>query len=293
MLELRYLSIGIASVAGAATTNANTGGHFGCAVIAAYFLAKEFRLDAATVTALRMAMDTMIAGNPTFFPTSPESPPVVDGEQRIVAALEASIDRFTTIGHNVIFAALALKALRERGSAISEHEATGIAAVIRKMNEEGPPQEIFGMPVSTETTPDMVPYADERDLATTTIMEAMKLERVYPGGFQGYTCHLLTHGHALIVLERLGYRDLARRGHLPHRLQAAQLCVLHDWTEKRDPLEPLPFSPLEAAFWNHPFPHMWWGGHVFKYAYHHTSLLALVDPGLRARAIPKIARMYG
>jgi hypothetical protein len=77
-------------------------------------------------------------------------------------------------------------------------------------------------------------------------------------------------------------------------LQAKQLKVLHDWMgEGQPPVEPLPYTPLETAFWKHPFPHSWWGGHVFKYAYHHTALLALVDPALRASALPKIGRMYG
>lgn len=294
MLENRYLSAGIAAMAGTSAGTANPGGHFAAAVIAAYFLAKEYHLDDQATAALRTALDQMMLAQPGHFPTSAHAPPAGDGEARIVSALAASIDRFVTIGHNVIFATLALKALRQRGTPITEHEAAGIARTVTAMGAGGPPTEIFGMPVPTEITADMQPYDGPGEIASACLTVASKFQHIYSGQFQGYACHLLTHGHALIELERLGYRELARRGHRPHRLQARQLSVLFNWSGTgQQPAEALTHTPHEAAFWRHPFPWTWWGGHVFKYAYHHTALLALVDPELRARAQPNIARMFG
>ena len=66
---------------------------------------------------------------------------------------------------------------------------------------------------------DQIPaYDSEALICTTALDEVMKFKRIYYGLHQGVVGHLLTSAEVLIQLARLGYVELAQKGHTAHQL---------------------------------------------------------------------------
>ena len=113
-----------------------------------------------------------------------------------------------------------------------------------------------------------------------------KFDRIYQGLFAGWVGHVLTLAHALIELDELGYPELSRRGHRPHRLLATQAGMLHHYhAQGLTPTLPAKASPLQAEFWNGDFAaNNWAYAHTFKYPLAYYAMRpCLADDAERAR----------
>lgn len=258
-------------------------GHMGAAVLAAWYFQNENELDASAAAALKVQVDKLIEQQPDFFvPFKPAAavPALLD---EIPRALEPSIQNPDTAGHNVIFAMLATKALKESPELITPEIVEGIRQLIAQFNRPSYSK------ISVESGDGTPEYGGPQDVLDATLREFVGMEDIYYG-WQGGPGHLLTHAQALIEWEELGYRDLARRGYLGHRLNLKD--VRSKYHELRaGPVPPpraaaAPASTLTSAFWEGDIERgTWAAGHVFKYPYTLYNLTRRTSDGrLRAEA---------
>lgn len=293
MLDSSYLEKGITGLARALDHSWNQG-HMGCAVIAAYYLCRDVGVEADAEGEIRAEADKMIAAySHLFVPLDTDSRSSGDLEQ-IPRVLEGSISWLCPGGHNVIYAALALKALRDVPRMITSEVVTGIARLIDAFAEMPPRADFFGVDVGGEPGLEdaATAYADAASIAAFTFREALAFRPMYYE-IQGVVGHLLTHAHALIELSELGYPELAGQGYSAHREHVRRVRLFHDRFDVRrwTPVHPADShppdaDPLDPAFWandREAMPASSWGyGHFFKYRYQFYDLLERVqDPGLK------------
>lgn len=296
MLGDEYLVKGITGLARALDHSWNQG-HFGCAVIATYFLCHENALDDSTVDGLKVELDKMIESHDQLFaPISitTSQPEILD---EIPQALEGNISRLHPGGHNVIYATLALKALKHMPEMINHDVVAGIRRLIEAFNEIPDQKDIQGVDVSglTASSDDTIPaYSSAESIAEFTFSEILKFEEMYYE-IQGVVGHLVTHAQSLIELSRLGYPELAEMGHDAHKIHARRVRLFHDRFDKNKwtPVHPVHHDPLKPSFWTKDREEMaksnWGYAHFFKYRYHFYDLLKLVgDPHLKERCLERM-----
>ena len=292
MLGDRYLASGLAALARVRDRHWNAG-HYGAAVLAAYFFAEEQRLDAAATAALAEQLDRLIARHPELFAArAPGHAPDWGKVAALVEALKRTIGELHAIGHNVIFATLALKAVARRPELATPDNVAGLVELLGQFDAYGPGRPFYGWddPASVRLEPaDAIPvYDSEAAIARTALAAFAEIETVYPFLHQGIVGHLLTHAHALIDLARIGHAGLAAKGHDAHRLYVKLA------RNPPDAGEPIPreaaidpFAPGMAAFWqrDHEGGNEWLVGHLFKYIYSFYDLVRHVDDAGERQAL--------
>ena len=133
-------------------------------------------------------------------------------------------------------------------------------------------------------------YTDEPTIARAALHAFAAIEDVYPFLHQGIVGHLLTHAHALIELARLGYGQIARKGHNAHRLY---IKLSRNPPDEGEPIPRIgdaqPLAPLSEAFWlaDHEGGREWLVGHVFKYPYSFYDLIRHIDDEAERRALER------
>ena len=288
VLDQSYLEAGLLALSRVGDRHWNTG-HYGAAVIAAYYFAHEQGLDEAASMALARQLDRLIARHDDLFlPAGLDRDDDADLAP-IVRALDRNIGQLRAIGHNVIFASLALKALRQLPQLATRAAIDGLTTLLAQFDDYGPGRPFYGWEdptqVRIETVDDIPVYRDEATIARTALDAFAAIEKIYPFLHQGIVGHLLTHAHALIELARLGYTDIAGKGHDAHRLYIKLSRNPPDEGEpipKRDDPE---FSPSGAAYWQRDLEgnREWLVGHVFKYTYSFYDLIRHIDDDAERR----------
>jgi len=173
-------------------------GHNAAAVISSAFFCREQGLDADTQKELLAYLDARLLKNSIYAEPRPKEtadPKLVEG---LFEDLDAGIGTLRGKGHNIIFAALCLKGLHSVPEAATPERIAGL----RKMVQS------FGR-TSGEGAKDPEPLVgldDERKFIHFVFEEFL---RAKGSGFDG---HVLTIGHALVELNRMGHKDLARKG---------------------------------------------------------------------------------
>ena len=204
MLDDRYLASGLAALARVRRRHWNAG-HYGAAVLAAYFFAEEQGLDAAAAAALAAQLDRLIARHPELFAPPPDRSGGGDVAP-VAASLRRTIGGLHAIGHNVIFATLALKACARRPELATPDHVAGLVALLDQFDGCGPGRPFYGWddPASVRLeAADAIPrYDGEAAIARTALAAFARVEAVHPFLHQGIVGHLLTHAHALIDLAR-------------------------------------------------------------------------------------------
>lgn len=276
-----YLDLGLAGMARAHDAGNANNGHYGAGLIAAYLLGADHQLAPETSAGLSLQAERFIERNRQLLTPYPDSSPTVGkAERRVIAALETTIDRLCAIGHPVIFATLVIRALRCLGRDPGERQTAALCALITDLS--APVTRFMAIDLSDLEVAAMAPYRDSAEVAVTALREMPKFARVYAGLFAGWVGHVVTLGHAVVELDRLGYADLARRAHRPHRLLVAQAARLH--RHPGDGLvenERIPWSPLQAEYWQRDYAgNNWAFAHTFKYPLAYLALRpAIVDAG--------------
>ena len=294
ILPTSYLDLGLAGLARAHDEGDANRGHYGAGLIAAYLLSADHPLPAATLAGLHEQVERFIAHNQRFLTPYPNSAPRVGStEARLIAALATNVDRLCAIGHNVIFAVMAIRALRRLGRDPGERQTASLCALITDLSS--PVTSAMGIDLASLDVAAMVPYRDGSEVAVTALREMPKFVRVYAGLFAGWVGHVVTLGHAVVELDRLGHSDLARRAHAPHRLLVAQAALLH-----RHPPDGLvengrvPWSPLQPEFWQRDYAgNNWAFAHTCKYPLAYLALRpAITDAQEQGRLDEAMTRIW-
>ncbi len=278
MLDHSYLIMGLDGLSHAHGKDYFRDGHLATSVIAAYYLCHENNLDEETQDLVKSRIDNELREDAIFRPAPDETPDTTLLEQ-LLDTLSRGIGDLREVGHNIIFGAAALKAFRDRPAAITPSRVEGICRLIDDFTTT--------QNITLEGDEGIPGIEDEGALIEFIFSEYLRSVSLYAGYGQGWAGHLLTIGHAVIELSRLGYPDIAASAHNAYRM--------YIMTMRRGPKEkdrqipdhpPSSLTPLDQAYWEQRNPVRPGLGHAFKYAYSFFNLLpGLNNPELKQRCV--------
>ncbi len=258
-------------------------GHNAAAVISAAFFCREQRLDADTQREIRAFLDARLLKNPIYAvgrPKEAADPRLTEG---LLEDLDAGIATLRGKGHNIIFAVAGLKALRAVPEAVTPERVDGLRKMVRSFGKtRGGAREDPGPP--------LVGLDDEQKFVHFIFEEFLKAAG---DGFDG---HVLTIGHALLELHRMGHEELARKG-VPAYWEWCRgaRAVADDGPGEAPPASPRAPTPLGREYWAAQAKHRLGGvvsSHTVKYPYSFYALAKDVnDEDLKERILAKVSRL--
>ncbi len=187
--------------------------HWGAAVIAAYYLLKEIPFDAPAADTIKAQLDLLMERKTQYFEPFSKEKPDPRLIHKVPQSIESRIEQNRLHGHLVIFAAHALRALRDRPDLATPSIIKGVVNIAH---------EVDSVPERGRGGKTYPPYKNERDIIDTTFEHIVRYDRLrlapYGGGrhqgvIRGNFMHWLTHTHAILKLPTMGYGNLAQRGH--------------------------------------------------------------------------------
>jgi len=244
-------------------------GHLGAAWLAGELLKRERSdLAAGVADGIDGELRRIMAGEETWFDpkavgfgvpdlfVAPEPAPIVSPESPIIAALTGTLDAFHESGHNVIFATLALRALRHCPAAATESVVAGIAELTRRFAGTRGGRGYYGQEQgwrigNDDPSPPVAAwpsYGTLPDMARAVLLEVLAGARINRRGYGGVV-HVVNHAAALLDLARLGYPELALRALPAQREHFVRWRLLPDVATEFGVPALAPSDPREAAFW--------------------------------------------
>ena len=273
MSDERLLLLGLNSLARAHELDYFADGHRGAGMVAAHLLCVDNDLDERARSRIAELVDLNWASSALCepFPDAEPEPARID---EIGVALTEGAETLRQVGHNAIFATLAIKAFRMMPGAATAQRIEGVCTMIRSFT---PWRDI-------EPDPDVhpPPFADTAAASQFVMREAIAAIDRFVGFGQGFVGHMLTFGHALVDLAAMGdvewaescrtafrkYITVTRRGPGPDSSPIPE----H---------EPSDLRPTDLAYWERRADNAVDIGHVFKYPYSCYDLLRRAgDPAL-------------
>src|SRR4051812_21550444 len=262
------------------TGNAFAGGHNAAAVFSSAFFCREQKLDAETQKEILAYLDARLFKNPIYAAARPKEaadPTIVEG---LLEDLDAGIATLRGKGHNIIFAVTCLKALR----AVPESATPGRIDGLRKMVRS------FGKTrggAAKDSEP-LVGLDDEQKFIHFVFEEFL---RAKGNGFDG---HVMTIGHALLELYRMGHQELARKG-VPAYWQWVRGARAGDGEGAVASSSPEAPTPLTRDYWAAQAKYRVGeiaSSHTVKYPYSFYALAREVkDEDLKRRILAKVSRL--
>ena len=285
MLDETYLLAGLDALSRAHSSDYFVDGHRGAAIISAVYLCREERVEDGVAAAIAGLIDRQWAQTPLCapFPAEPADPALLG---RIVAALDVGVGQLRQAGHNVIFASLALKALRNVPEAVTPSRVEGICRLIEAFDT------VYDVSAGGA---DDVPSLDPPEaMAGFVLRETLRTMDAFRGRGQGWSGHMLTFGRALLDLERLGYGEVADHGLAAFRQYVARTRMGPLSSDKPRPEHPpSELLPLQRAYWERREGQPLHLGHCLKYPYGFYGLAALTrDATLVTRCLAESFRIF-
>lgn len=270
MVEFAYLLKGLCAMARAHHVNTMSG-HLGAAVITGYFIGEQHPdLDDKVYDGIEAELERIIRGESVFSPRKgaalnapamfepfPKEQPNEELIHGIADALSANIDRARESGHNVIFASIAIRALKDHPDLATPSITDGIRKLIAGFNNASPGSgyygkekgRIDGRKITLPNDDGIAPFPDLPTMANTVVDDLIQHAAQRREGFGG-PWHIINHGAALAELARYGYRELAIRG-LPAFHEHYRLFhTVPDVSDEKGAETPTEYDPLTPNFWN-------------------------------------------
>jgi hypothetical protein len=262
--------------------------HLAAAVISSAFFCREENLDDETRKEVLSLVETRLLTRPLFEPRTEEraDPDLVAG---LVQDLDAGIDTLRRYGHNIIFAVISLKALRAEPDAATPARIKGLREMVQSF---GKSREPGNRPKARDGFEDL---SDEQKFIRFALEEYLRALDLYliGKGHHGFAGHLLTTGHALLELHRMGYRETAGKGVAAYWQFVEEARRGTDLGGKKVPgAPPAPPSPLKRDYWveqGKRRPNELIDSHLIKYPYSFYALARdLPDDTLKQRLVEKL-----
>jgi len=285
MLDSSYLVMGLDGLSHAHGKDYFRDGHIAASITAAYYLCHENGLGERTQDLVQSRIDEELRNDPIFRP-APVEPAGNSLLEQLLDTLSAGIGDLREVGHNIIFGAAALKAFRDCPGAITPFRIDGICRLIDNFT--------ITQNIELQDDDGVPGIADEDALIRFIFSEYLRSVSLYTGYGQGWTGHLLTIGHAVIELNRLGYPQLAAQAHRAYRMYIRRIRRGPAKTDKHYPEHPpSALTPLDPDYWKRSKPVRPGLGHAFKYAYSFYNLLnGLNDTELGKRCVAESYRIF-
>ncbi|MFD1887786.1 hypothetical protein [Paenibacillus wenxiniae] len=280
--------------------------HFGAAAIAAYFFTEENKLAVDTVNCIQLQVEKMLVEKSyTTTPYSATQIQMEQAEELILQSLSSVMDDLHWVGHNVIYTALSLQAIRELDGWGIESDIQGICVLIESFKRTIPGRSWLGYSVA-EVKRLMIEASDRfpvitnaQQLSSFVLNELASFRTIYRAeAHHDLIGHMLTFSHALNILFDLGYSSYAQQA-MPSLFKLIKaLRATHDLQADatirlNSPIDHLPlvkatrssWLPLEREYWSTDYaPQDWDFGHVFKFPYSFYNHLNRIDVGM-AKAV--------
>ncbi|RMF92971.1 MAG: hypothetical protein D6741_14295 [Planctomycetota bacterium] len=270
MIDIAYLSRGLAALSRAHRAGAMAG-HLGAAVLAGYFFAEDHPdLDPAVIDAIRREMDRIIDGEETvwfnpqakgitireLFAPPPEASPAENVSERIDRALQPSLAKLRQSGHNVIFASLAVRAVRDHPQTATEWALTGVERLLHLFDNAGPGRAYLGKErgwCSADAVPldsdDGVSPSDDIDAMVAQLTDRLIVEAACRRQGVGGLFHIINHAAGIHELAMRGYRSTARKALAAWWTQLRIWLALPNLEAELGKLEKAEADPRTAAYW--------------------------------------------
>lgn len=191
------------------------------------------------------------------------------------------------MGHNVIYAALSLLAIKELQKWGDNQEIEGITNLIFSFRKTIPgrswigftTKEVKQLSIKEEIESEL---RNPEQLSTFILKELSQFNIIYRAeAHHDLIGHLLTFSHAINIMYDLGHRDMFQRGVRPllklvYVLRASQNLTSNSEITLHSPIDCLPLVeskrahilPTENQFWLKDYGAFDWDfGHIFKFSY--------------------------
>lgn len=271
--EKHLILLGLNALARAHELNYFTDGHRGASMVSAHFLCVDNDLDEQTTSRIVELFDLNWAASKLCKPF-PKADPDPAGIEKIGVALAEGGDVLREVGHNVIFAMLAIKAFRMMPEAATPQRVDGVCALIRSFK---PWRDI-------EPDPDIdpPPFTDTAAASQFILQETNTAIDRFVGFGQGFAGHMLTFGQALVELAAMGDVEWAESCRTAFRKYVTVTRRGPDADSRRIPdHKPSNLRPTDSTYWESRGDKSVGIGHVFKYPYGYYDLLGRAgDPAL-------------
>lgn len=248
-------------------------GHLGAAVIAGYFVGKQRpNLDPEVLKGIEGDLDRVVRGESVFgkkmsskskladwelfepFPKERPDETLIDG---IAERLAKSIDSPRESGHNVIFASLAIRALKEHPELATPAVVDGILKLMALFVDAHPGSgyygkekgRILGNKITLPEEDGTPSYSDIEGMATAVFDELVNLRAEFHREGYGGLVHVINHAAAIADLADSGYGKLASRAIKSHRQHLRLWRNLPNVADERGPMKVSKFTPHTAAYW--------------------------------------------
>lgn len=263
-------------------------GHMAAAVISSAFFCREEKLDDETRKEVLTLVKTRMLTKPLFEPRKEEraDPDLVAG---LVQDLDTGIDTLRRYGHNIIFAALSLKALKAEPDAATPARIKGLREMVQSFGMSKEPRGRL------KDKDGFVDLSDEQKFIHFALEEYLKAMDLYliGKGHHGFAGHLLTTGHALLELHRMGYKETAGKGIAAYWQFVEEARRGTDLGGKKvQGAPPMYPSPLKRDYWVEQGKRQSGelvNSHLIKYPYSFYSLARdLRDDKLKQRLFEKL-----
>lgn len=248
-------------------------GHLGASLIAGYFVGMQTpKLEKAVYSGIQDDLQRVKNGKSVFgkkmsrksklndpqlfesFPKQKADATLIDG---IAESLEQSIDQPRQSGHNVIFAALAIRALKEHPELSTPAVVDGIRRLMMMFKNQSPGSGYYGkergrihgnkvLLPEDDSTPQ---YTEVNEMVDAVLEEIIQLRpdvnRVGYGGM----VHLINHAAAITELAELGYQSLANRAVKSHHKHLRLWHNLPNVAEEKGAIAVSSHTPHSAEYW--------------------------------------------
>ncbi|MBK8038383.1 MAG: hypothetical protein IPK22_14815 [Verrucomicrobiaceae bacterium] len=288
-LSADYLAHGLTAMARAQTW---FDAHWGAGVLAGYYLCRDHPLDAATVAGIQREMNAVMEVRAEQFSPMKEGPVVANRLAEVTDALRPAMrGGLRAHGHAVIFASLATRALRDApqmARAEIIEPLCGISRQIAKLKPQRPAADAKG-------------YTDTQTMIETAFDNLVRFQPLlgHPEIRRPNFTHMITHTEALMNLEQMGFADLAREGHLGHRVHLSAAVPVVPQKASNTAHQVALERVMNGSFWSDAVNTQHWNarwnpstnpngdwiasGHLFKVLYSHHRLLGRIADAEKAK----------
>ena len=272
MINFQYLSKGLNAMARAHHMSAMAG-HLGAALVAGYFIGEQRpELDPDVCKGVEDDLERIMRGesvfgakmsknskltDPELFADFPKEKPHEGLIDTIAEALEQSIDKPRQSGHNVIFASISIRALKEHPEFALPSVVDGIRKLMTLFNNATPGSgyygkekgRIYGDRIILPEDDGTPAYSNIEGMANVVLDSIIDQNpKIHRQGY-GSLVHINNHAAAIVDLQHLGYDGLASRAIVSHRQHLRLWRNLPNVAEELGPLHYSKHTPHTAAYW--------------------------------------------
>lgn len=273
MSEARLLLLGLNGLARAHELDYFVDGHRGAGIVATHLLCLSDDFDEGAKSRIAELVELNWASSALCAPF-PDTDPEPTRIDEIGVALTEGAETLRQVGHNAIFAMLAIKAFRMMPRAATPQRIDGVCALITSMTP--------WRDIDPDPDVDPPPFADAAVASQFILREALTAIDRFVGFGQGFAGHMLTFGQALVELAAMGDVAWAEscRSAFRKYVTVTRRGPDSDSTPRPDH-KPSDLRPTDAAYWDRRADNAVDIGHVFKYPYSCYDLLRRAgDPEL-------------